>query len=213
MIGKVWKLSDDVLSGLNEAYGDEYEGPEDLKKIPELWLACWKKFHHPIYSLCYAINPEYHASKPWEHPEIAADIEKVLKAMYPKLRDRAAVRAALTRYQNKEGCFSPLDEDGVKNDVWDDEFLTSVAPWNWWAEVAKTKENLLFKLCWRSLQIGVASSCNERVFSGWKHIMGDRRTKMSKKRQLDEVYIYTNHRVLKKFKGDAAAECGSVECS
>jgi hypothetical protein len=61
------------------------------------------------------------------------------------------------------------------------------APWDWWKEVAAVEEPGLYKLAWRVLQIGVASSVNERIFSGWGHILGKRRNKMSKKRQLREV--------------------------
>ena len=39
-----------------------------------------------------------------------------------------------------------------------------------------------------------------RIFSAWKHIMGERRTRMGKKRQFDEVSIYTNKCIMKKFK-------------
>ena len=40
--------------------------------------------------------------------------------------------------------------------------------------------------------------------------MGERRTWMGKKRQLDEVSIYTNKRVLKKFKAEHHAEYDSA---
>ena len=62
----------------------------------------------------------------------------------------------------------------------------------------------------RVLQAGVASSANERVFSGWKHILGDRRTRLGKKRQREEMYIYANSRMCKNAKkGEKtfAAEC------
>ena len=45
-----------------------------------------------------------------------------------------------------------------------------------------------------------------RTFSAWTHIMGERRTWVGKKRQVDEVSIYTNKRVLKKFKAEHHAE-------
>ena len=40
--------------------------------------------------------------------------------------------------------------------------------------------------------------------------MGERRTRMGKKRHLDEVSIYTNKRVLKKFKAEHHAEYDSA---
>ena len=62
-----------------------------------------------------------------------------------------------------------------------------MVPWDWWKEVAAVEKPELSKLAWRVLQIGVASSVNERIFSGWGHILGKRRNKVSKKRQLKEV--------------------------
>ena len=73
-----------------------------------------------------------------------------------------------------------------------------VAPWIWWQDVAQVlvAEPELYDVAWRTLQVGVASSCNEPVFSAWKHIMGDRRTRLGTKWQRDEVGIYKNSRVL-----------------
>lgn len=133
----------------------------------------------------------------------------------PESEERGAVKAALLRYTKKEGCFAYKDEEGKTKDFWEDSFITKVAPWDWWKEVAAVEEPMLYKLAWRVLQIGVASSVNERIFSGWGHILGKRRNKMSKKRQLKEVQIaecpvsvltyvcvqvniYTNRRVMKK---------------
>jgi hypothetical protein len=68
----------------------------------------------------------------------------------------------------------------------------------------------LSRMAQRVLQAGVASSANERVFSGWKHIIGDKRTRLGKKRQRDEMYIFANSRMCKNAKkGDKtwAAEC------
>ena len=61
----------------------------------------------------------------------------------------------------------------------------------------------------------VASSCNERVFSAWKHIMGDKRTRLGSKWHREEVSIYTGSRVLKKFKSDMYADynCDSAVAS
>ena len=52
----------------------------------------------------------------------------------------------------------------------------------------------------RVLQAGVANSANERVFSGWTHILGDKRRRLGKKRQRDEMYIYANSRMCKNAK-------------
>ena len=77
------------------------------------------------------------------------------------------------------------------------------------AEVAEP-ELELHAFAWRTLQVGVASSCNERVFSAWKHIMGDKRTRLGSKRQREEVSIYTNSRVLKKFKSEQVVVRGGL---
>lgn len=82
----------------------------------------------------------------------------------------------------------------------------------------------------------MASSTNEGIFSNWKHILGDKRTQMGKKRQLAQVTvplivyspsdtllwqvnIYVNERVMKRsnlkhqrhMDVDSSSESGS-EC-
>ena len=129
------------------------------------------------------------------------------------MTSRAKIKAAFTRYCNHEGPFAKLDDEGDKREVWTDEFMTAVAPWTWWQDVAEVAEPELHALAWRKLQVGVASSCNERVFSAWKNIMGDKRTRLGSKRQREEVSIYTNSRVLKKCKSDMYAEYDSAVAS
>ena len=41
-------------------------------------------------------------------------------------------------------------------------------------------EAKLSRMAQRVLQAGVASSANERAFSGWKHILGDKRTRLAR---------------------------------
>ena len=67
-------------------------------------------------------------------------------------------------YQNQEGVFSKTDKEGNTNEWWDDAFMTNNAPWEFWAEVPqiKVEHPELYWLANRVLQIGVASSCNER---------------------------------------------------
>ena len=84
------------------------------------------------------------------------------------------------------------------------------------------------------MQIGVASSCNDTamksmcpdsitcnapcltftsgIFSAWKHIMGERRTRTGKTGHLDDVImsIYTNKRVMKKFKAEHHSDYDSA---
>ena len=49
-----------------------------------------------------------------------------------------------------------------------------------------------------------------RIFSAWKHNMGERRSRMGKKRKLDEVSIYTIKRIMKKFKTENYADYDSA---
>jgi len=211
--GKVWKHSHDAHQSLVQSFGVALEEYPDLQKIPDLFMTAWGKYHHPVLSLAYALNPEYHRSKPWLDPTVKKDIDSVIKKQYPDVVQRAKVKAAFTRYCNNEGCFSRRDEDGDKRDIWTDEFMTGVAPWTWHQDVAASSEPELFTLAWRTLQIGVASSCNERVFSAWKLIMGDKRTSLGSKRQREQVSIYTNSRVLKKYKSDLYADYDSAVAS
>jgi hypothetical protein len=52
---------------------------EGLRTIPDLWYTAWMKFHHDVYSLAYALNPEYHRTKPWEDESVKTDIDRMLK--------------------------------------------------------------------------------------------------------------------------------------
>ena len=67
-------------------------------------------------------------------------------------------------YQNQEGVFAMVDSQGKVNEWWIDEIMTKNAPWEFWAEVPKIKMEHpeLYWLANKVLQVGVASSCNER---------------------------------------------------
>lgn len=220
MAGKVWSMSNRIHKKLVEAFGDEgsvdlteFEDGEELAKIPDLWMKCWGKYHHPVYSLALVLNPEYHGTKPWDDDTVKADVDLMLKRYCPDPTVRATVRASLMKYQNQQGCFAKLDENGKPNDWWLDAYLTKVSPWDWFREVGKKDHPELWAIVNRVLKLGVASSCNERIFSAWKHIMGERRTNMGKQRQLDEVSIYTNKRVMKKFMAEMYADYDSAVSS
>ena len=117
------------------------------------------------------------------NPTVKKDVDTVFKKQFPDVTSRGKVKVAFTRYCNHESAFAKLDDKGDKRDVWTDEFMTAVAPWTWWQDVAEVAEPELHALAWRTLQVGVASSCNERGFSAWNHIMGDKRTRLGSKRQ------------------------------
>ena len=139
----------------------------------------------------------------------------MFKKQFSDVTSRAKIKAAFTRYCNHEGAFAKMDDEGDKREVWTDEFMTAVDPWTWWADVAQVAEPELHALAWRTLQVGVASSCNERVFSAWKNILGDivKRTRLGSNRQREEVSIYTNSRVSKKYKSDMYEEYDSAVAS
>ena len=163
--GKVWIHSHSAHESLVKSFGvsiDHEEYP-DLAKIPELFMKAWAKYRHPILSFAYALNPEYHRMKPWLDPTVKKDVDSVFKKQFPDVTSRAKVKAAFTRYCNHEGAFAKLDDEGDKQDVWTDEFMTAVAPWIWWQDVAQVAEPELHALAWTTLQVGVASSCNERM--------------------------------------------------
>ena len=104
---------------------------------------------------------------------------------------------------------------GDKRDICTDEFMTGVAPWMWHRDVAASHEPELLRLAWRTLQVGVASSCNERLltFSAWKLIIGGKRTRLGSKRQREQVSTYTNSSMLKKYNSDVYADYGSAVAS
>ena len=79
--GKVWKHSHDAHQSLVESFGVAIEEYPDLQKIPDLFMTAWGKYHHPVLSLAYALNPEYHRSKPWLDPTVKKDIDSVLNLL------------------------------------------------------------------------------------------------------------------------------------
>ena len=91
-----------------------------------------------------------------------------------------------------------MDVHGDRSDLWNEDYITGTTPWNWWKSIAGPDEQSLYRAVNKALQVGVSSSVNERVFSGWGHIMGKRRTGMGVKRQVKEVDVYTNGRVAKR---------------
>lgn len=205
MCGKVWRACWKV-----EEHLKKFVHVEGLETLNELWTVAWKKLHHPVYCLAYVLMPEYHnVTNKQADKEMKEHVDVMLKRYYPDPSERGAVRAAIKRFEKKEGCFKLLDGD-TERDIWTDAFLTNVTPWDWWDEVAAADEPELCKLAKRILRIGVSSSCNERVFSGWGHILGKRRTRMRAQRQKKQIYVYTNQRVLKTYKRDLAAACDSA---
>ena len=98
-----------------------------------------------------------------------------------------------------------LDDDGDTRDVWSDEFIRETAPWGWWEDIMDGSEHaekegvqLLATLAKRLLQVATSSSSNERLFSGWGHIVSKRRNRMKPSKQKKAVAIYFNHRVMKR---------------
>ena len=202
----MWRRCFDIENAIDTAAALEEWGDwsDELEEIKELWAYRWIKLHSPVYAVAYVLNPEYHKSKPWEDVEVAADIDAVLLRFFTSASERGEMRAALSRYYCGEGCFASRDENGPR-DVWTDEYMTNVSPWQWWKEVAGARESMLSLFAQRVLQVGVSSSVNERAFSNWGHIMGKRRTGMKRARQVKQVNVYMNHRVMKRFKAECYA--------
>ena len=78
--GKVWRRCFDIQNAIDTAAALEEWGDwsDELEEIKELWAYRWIKLHSPVYAVAYALNPEYHKSKPWEDVEVAADMDTVL---------------------------------------------------------------------------------------------------------------------------------------
>lgn len=190
---------------------------DSLLGIVKLWDKRWDEIHHPALAYAYAVNPEYHRSQPWSDASVKKDIDTVFKKFFPDVDERGGMKAVLQDYQNQRRAFATHDSNADKREEWTDSFMTSTSPWDWWdnaanpeflvgpfkeeKDAAYAKNLKKFKeLNQRILKIAVASSCNERVFSSWHHILGNRRTKTGKKRQLDAVSVYSNERVIKKIR-------------
>ena len=71
---------------------------------------------------------------------------------------------------------------GDERVIWQSDFITQVSPWQWWAQFTTT-EPILSALAIRVLQIGIASSACERLFSKWGSILSKYRTRLAIKRQ------------------------------
>ena len=84
--------------------------------------------------------------KPWLDPTVKKDCDTVFKKQFADVTSRAKIKAAFTRYCNHEGPFAKLDDEGDKREVWTDEFMTAVAPWTWWQDVAEVAEPELHAL-------------------------------------------------------------------
>ena len=101
--GKLWVHSHAAHESMVQSFGVSIEQYPDLAKIdiPELFMKAWDKYHHPILSLAYALNPEYmtlyHRMKPWLDATIKKDVDTVFKKQFPDVTSRAKVKAVFTR--------------------------------------------------------------------------------------------------------------------
>ena len=141
---------------LVQSFSVSIEEYPDLQKIPDLFMKAWDKYHHPILSLAYALNLAYHCMKPWLDLTVKKDCDTVFKKQFADVTSPAKIKAAFTQYCNHEGPFTKLDNEGDKQEVWTNEFMTAVAPCTWWQDVAKVAEPKLHALAWRTLQVRVA---------------------------------------------------------
>ena len=125
----------------------------------------------------------------------------MLKRLCRNTEEEGAVLAALHRFLKREGNFATIDESGDARCIWSDKFIQNLSPWGWWDHCLLREpedgELKLISIAKRVLRVGVASSVNERVFSHWRNILGQHRTRTGKKRQREEVFVYSNNRVLK----------------
>ena len=217
-IGKVWRRAWQVWQGLKAA--EDKDGR--FVGVASLWYTRWREFHHPAMSLAYVLMPEYWASRPWSEPEVAADSEKMLQRYFPETEDRSLVLVALGRYKARTGPFRLYTPSGVKNAIWEDACIVRMSPWSWWDEVlsAVVLHNMddlqmvrayanLRKCARDVLRIGVAAGCTERMFSGWQHILGTKRLRMSRKRQRNEMNILVSDKLLRYSGEEFHADCDS----
>ena len=206
MVGKIWKK----MNIAHQHFTDlESEHPE-FKGTANMWMARWDRQHHPIYSVAYALHPDHNESNPLAEPSIQSDVDKVLKQHYPNTSDRAQVKAALNRYYSRQKCFSAVDADGNGSVVWDPSYLKETAPWEWWHQF-QTDEPMLAPFACRVLQIGIASSACERLFSKWGYILSKYRTRLSLLRQHKLLYLFHNWRMLEKGTNDMCYRSDSDE--
>jgi hypothetical protein len=194
------------LQNFFEIFTAKHVPKEVLDKIIEIHAARWVALHHPQYSVAYLLHPKY-----WDHHkdgfddgnqegsggdntgEVEQDFEVMLKRHFPERQDRAKVKILLQHYFAKTGPFSR------DSDFWDEEYVKNTAPHRWWESLKRIAPQLA-KLAIAALAACVSSSCNERLFSNWKHVMGERRTKMTLARQMMAVAYYANRRLLDKHK-------------
>ena len=90
---------------------------------------------------------------------------------------------------------------GDDRTIWQAEYLTQISPWQWWSQFSAT-EPILSELAIRVLQIGVASSACERLFSKWGFILSKYRTRLAVARQHKLVYLFSNWRMIEKAADD-----------
>ena len=119
----------------------------DMQEIAlKLWGEAWWKFHNPLYSFAYMVNPEYHAAKPWtmqwsdpededeslfSPPGVQNDVETLMQEWLPgedNLDKRGKLKAALNRYKTQTGVFALTDHLGEKREIWSDVYLKETAP-------------------------------------------------------------------------------------
>jgi hypothetical protein len=208
--GEIWRQAWKVQEHI--AKFDEVDG---LENSSALWSKRWKQFHHPADSLAYFCNPRHFGCDQLEDASVKKDVETMLKRFFPDRERRGHVTAAMNRFLKKEGNFTEIDRAADARTVWADSFIAETTPWDWYDGILlEEPEPGDADFVWaaqRVLRLGVSSSINERIFSHWKNIMGSHRTRLGKKRQRDQVFVYSNERVLKRCMDKQSADLNSDE--
>ena len=154
--------------------------------------------------LAYVCNPRHFGCDQLKDASVKKDVDTMFKRFFPDKEQRGHVAAAMNRFLKKEGNFTEIDRSADERTVWADSFIAESTPWSCYDEILLEEPepgDADFVWPWaaqRVLRLGVSSSVNERIFSHWKNIMGSHRTRLGKKRQRDQVFIYSNERVLKR---------------
>jgi hypothetical protein len=106
------------------------------------------------------------------------DWEAMLGLTFKNVELRSKVENQYEDFLNKEGAFS-------KETLWTKSSLKDISTARWWKKLLQEEgASELAAWLYQLHQLSVSSSSNGRVFSAWKWIMGDRRSRLSLDKQI-----------------------------
>ncbi|CAL8465879.1 g5415 [Coccomyxa elongata] len=181
-MGKVYPMCAQIEEHI-KAVGLDDNVQESVSKI---FRERWDKMHSPLHAAAYMLEPQFRNAAFGR--EVKTDFRKVAKKMMPDTYVTAHTQ--FYSYTNNEGVFGDPDlmsmtEDGHNNQIPTYQF------WN---------QEVLARIAQRVTALVSSAGACERNWSTYDFIHSKKRNRLHPDRANDLVFVFTNSRLIQKFK-------------